>query len=167
MTREAAMNEMSSSERIHASHESARIRYRDNAFDPDLARKYTDFTAYVSSRGIKVIGIRFPDTVEYRELAQNIVDPRAEQFLASLAIPILDYRNAFDALPNRDEYFIDPEHLTGAGADLLSARLAQDVRRIVNLPQEEPWSCSTSKPFEITSWPYELPLRRLLGSGPS
>ena len=101
--------------------------------------------------------------MEYREIAERIGDPGAEKFMGSLGVPIFDYRNFFDAFPNRDKYFVDAEHLTGAGANLLSARLAQDVRRIVDLPQAEPWACRSLDPIEVTSWPFELPLRRLLG----
>ena len=162
-TREQPMSDLSPTERVKSSREQATSRYRDNSFDPDLARKYTDFIAYTSSKGIRVIGIRFPDTMEYREIAERIGDPRAEKFMGSLGVPILDYRNFFDAFPNRDGYFVDAEHLTGAGANLLSARLAQDVRRIVDLPQVEPWACRSLEPIEVTSWPFELPLRRLLG----
>jgi hypothetical protein len=162
VTQEPAMSELSALERAKASRESALIRYRDNAFDPELARKYMDFIAYASSHGITVVGIRFPDTMEYRELAQNILDVRAEKFLTSLGVPILDYRNAFDDLSNRDTYFIDAEHLTSIGADLLSTRLAHDIRRIIDLPPAAQRSCNTSEPFHATSWPYEIPWRRLV-----
>ncbi len=119
--------------------EAAAIRYRNRPFDPNLGRMVRDFLDYAGTRGVKVIGLRMPETLEFREASQGMMKPDAERFAYTLGIPILDYSATY---VDRPEMFFDADHLTDAGAEIFSRRVAADVRQILGIEPGLPWTCS-------------------------
>jgi len=147
-------------ERKRLAVEEANSRYKTNAFEPATGKLYTDFVADLSARGITPIGIKMPESGEYRAASRELIDPAAERFIASLGIQILDYRDMF---VDRPDLFTDPDHLSDEGARLLSVKVAEDVRRIVGLSPQPAWNCASSRPLLAGVWPFQLVLSRALG----
>ncbi len=86
-----------------------------------------DFVAYAGAHGIKVVGLRMPETREFQAASAGLIDPEAERFVRSLRIPVLDYSVAF---ADRREMFLDADHLNDVGAEVLSGQVAADIRRM-------------------------------------
>jgi hypothetical protein len=154
-----SLDRLDRSERIDAARIEATGRYKDNVLDPGIGRIYQDFIAYARQRGVTVIGIQFPQTAEYSDAARPWIDPAATAFIASLAIPVLDYRDAFG---DRPEFFTDPDHLSDEGARVLSARVFDDLRRTLKFTTEPPRACRSAEPISASAWPWEFPMRRLI-----
>lgn len=146
---------LSDSERRQLAWSEAESRYKNNKFQPATAELVEEFLGLASSRGVRVIGIRFPETAEYREAAASLIDPAAESFIASLRIPVLDYRDGLSP-----DLFSDVDHLSDTGARALSLRFTADVLSLANI-SAEPLNCTSQKPLRIRTWPYEDVLKAL------
>jgi hypothetical protein len=150
-----SMRQLSQSERLEQGRIAAEGRYKGNRFDPSIARLVEDFIREATARGIRVIGVRFPETAEYRRAADPVIDPAAEAFVTGLRVPILDYRDGLST-----DLFNDPEHLTEEGAAILSRRFDADIRSLTDIPTE-PWNCISRTPLRTKSWPYAVIIQRL------
>jgi hypothetical protein len=152
------LDALSPADRAEQARAFAENRYKGNLIELSVAELYTDFIAYAKVHGVEVIGIRYPQTREYSDAAGELIDPNATAFLLGLGVPILDYRGMFQDRPG---LFIDSDHLSDEGAELLSRRVADDVAGILSLPQRPPWACHSAEVLRARIWPYELMLRRL------
>jgi hypothetical protein len=139
---------VANAEQVKLARTEAEARYRSNKFDPSVAKLYDEFIKEAKARGVVVIGIRFPETAEYRAAAEPMIDPAAEEYIASLGIPILDYRDGLSSA-----LFTDPDHLSDAGAATLSRRFVADLQTLLHIPAE-PLKCSSRVPLRTNAWPY-------------
>jgi hypothetical protein len=149
---------MGESERIQAAASDAAARYKVFKLDPQLVVMIRDFIAHARQQGVRVIGLRLPETIEFREASKHIMDPALDRFTDDLGIPVLDYREAYLSSP---ELFVDPDHLSEEGALMFSKRVARDVRALLALPQGEPWHCPATRLVDADpALPFAWALRR-------
>lgn len=123
--------------------EAARTRAQEQLRDPivcaPLVNAFDSFLDLCSSRGIQVVGIRYPLTREFREAAElydlarvdRIYRDRSGRFLRTL-----DYRTLFDEQP---EAFRDEDHLTKRAACEFTKRVREDLETIApERPESRP-----------------------------
>jgi hypothetical protein len=146
--------------RAQAARDQALVRYENRIVDVEIIEILRAFVADATAQGIKVIGIRMPETREFREASRMLVDPTADRIADVLGVPLLDYR---ELLLDRPELFADADHLTDAGAAILSRMVALDLDNIANIPRQNVWDCS-SEPLAQTQHirPYEVPLQAIV-----
>ena len=146
--------------RVQAALDQALVRYDNRKVDTKIVAILRAFVFDATARGIKVIGIRMPETREFREASRALINPTADRIADVLEVPLLDYRELF---LDRPELFADADHLTDAGAAILSRTVALDVGRMVDIPREGSWDCPP-EPLAQTQHlrPYEVPLRQVL-----
>jgi len=113
----------------------ARTRAEEQLHDPivcaPLVRAFDSFLDLCASRGIQVIGVRYPLTPEFRQAAASYDLGRVEQIYRDRFEHfehVLDYRNLLDGKPSS---FRDEDHLTKHGALEFTNRLRRDLERIV------------------------------------
>jgi hypothetical protein len=109
-----------------------RVLSEEVHFDPDIKIYFEKILQLCQDHDVKVVLIRFPEAWEYFEEQAAIVPVdklygEVEELASGFGIynGILDYHDLFFEHP---EYFFDADHLNGKGADLLSERLAADLR---------------------------------------
>lgn len=91
-----------------------------------------DLILFCDVNDIKLIGVRYPLTNEYLELATTFSLEKIEQVISAKSdsfFSIFDYRRIFCEVP---EYFINTDHLSPQGAKVFSKILKKDIGPILN-----------------------------------
>lgn len=116
-------------------------RKRDGRpFDRTMGATLRRIVALAREHGIAVLGIRHPLTPEWRRDAAKFVDPRIARAYAESGLDhVFDYRDLFD---DRPDYFLNPDHLSPAGAAAYSRVVARDVTAYLGLPDRS-FDCAT------------------------
>lgn len=120
--------------------EAARTRAQEQLRDPIVCKPLVDafdsFLDLCSSRGIQVIGIRYPLTKEFREAAATYDLARVDQIYRERSgrfSRVLEYRALFDGEPGA---FRDEDHLTRQAALQFTARVRRDLESVAIAPSE-------------------------------
>lgn len=108
------------------------INSREDYFDPAIRYYFIKILELCQQHNVKVILIRYPIAKEFDEEERKIVpadklyaevDSIAAQYPCFTGT--LDYHDLYFDHP---EYFFDPDHLNVKGSDLLTEKLAQDLK---------------------------------------
>lgn len=130
----ADFSTMSPEERVDAARRAAQdhLGFEDHAH-PLLRWGFESLVAWADARDIRVIGIAYPQSAEYRAFVdrtdawEQVRTTVVEPFLASSANHTwLDHRETFSERP---ELFSDPHHLNDRGRELFSRGLSLELRR--------------------------------------
>lgn len=107
----------------------ARLNFQLNQpYTAQLEVAFHKILALCKKNGIEVIGVRFPLSVEYRQLLVNQDLSQVEQIYEASGIPIIDLSDRItDA-----NYFKDEDHLNQAGADRFCELLLGELDSLQN-----------------------------------
>ncbi len=100
------------------------------ALSPLLRASWIRILALCRSRGIRVVGVRYPLTPEYLAAQAYYYDlrPMRALLLAHPPDTLLDYTHAF---VRRPDYFEDADHLSPRGGAAFTPRLLTDLRGVL------------------------------------
>ena len=103
--------------------------------DPLVAEELYDvferFLGLARREGIRVVGVRYPLTLAYKEEAAKFNLEELDQRYAAVPLEsVLDYRDIFD---DHQDYFRDQDHLNEKGARMFSRIIADDLRKVIDV----------------------------------
>lgn len=128
-TDERIWSEISEEERNAEIVSRANKHFRKPLINEGLVATFEDFLRYCKEHGVKVIGVRYPVTTDYQQVAKDrgegLVQKKYKEFSFDST---LDYYHAFD---KHQDYFRDPDHLNTKGAVVFSQMLMKDLRKTV------------------------------------
>jgi hypothetical protein len=114
--------------------EDLRDRIDKHFLSPVVAEELLDifnqFLALAAQDNIKVIGVRYPLSVEYKNAAKERDVASVENVYRTVPgiAAILDYRDLFDM---HQEYFTDPDHLNSQGGKEFTKKLVVDLEKLI------------------------------------
>ena len=116
---EPVWHEISPQERVVLAEARLTEQFRGDELDETLMAHFADIVKVCGENGIRIVGVRFPVTTEYRNRLPGAAVASTRRFFETLGITIHDFSELYDD----PRHFDDADHMDRKAAKRLTARI--------------------------------------------